>query len=96
VVDVVRGERVEKELDAMIERRNRQRRKAEGGRRIEEAWAELERRYNARRSEEVRAARVVEYHRSQAVSLRATLEALIAHHKTQAERLCETETTKGA
>jgi hypothetical protein len=43
VVDVVRGERVEKELDAMIERRDRQRRKAEGGRRIEEAWAESER-----------------------------------------------------
>jgi hypothetical protein len=35
--------------------------------------------YNARRSEEVRAARV-DYHRGQAVRLRAVLEDLIASH----------------
>ena len=70
-MDVAQGEMVEKELTAFIGKRDKQRRKVEGERGAEEAWTESERRYNARRSEEMRAARV-EYHRGQAVSLRAS------------------------
>jgi hypothetical protein len=55
-VDVVaRGEWVEKELTAFIAKRDKQRRRAEGERRTEEAWAESERRYDARRRRQNRA-----------------------------------------
>jgi len=46
-VDVARGELVEKELDAMIERRSRRRDPDEE----HELWKESVRRYNARRRE---------------------------------------------
>jgi hypothetical protein len=52
--DISRSEKVE--LDAMIRRRDDARRKEEGDRPAEEMWAESERRYFARRSEENRAA----------------------------------------
>ena len=84
-MDVARGELVEKELDAMIERRASKEPDLDER---EEIYAESVRRYGARRSEEVRAARV-EYHRGQAARLRAVLGALVEEHETQAERLCE-------
>ena len=89
-MDIARGELVEKELDAMIERRSRQVDPDEQ----EEIWKESLRAYNARRDEEMRAARV-EYHRGQAVRLRAVLEALVARHEEQAEKLMDVQ-SKGA
>jgi hypothetical protein len=89
-MDVARGEMVEKELDAMIVRRSRQKDPDEES----ELWKESVRRYNTRRQEEMRAA-WGEYHRDQAERHRRTLEDLITHHETQAARLCESETTKG-
>jgi hypothetical protein len=49
-VDIARGEMVERELDAMIERRSRQKDPDEE----HELWQESVRRYNARRREENR------------------------------------------
>jgi hypothetical protein len=54
-MDVAQGDLVEKELTAFIERRDKQRRRAEGERRAEEAWAKSERRYDGRRRREYRA-----------------------------------------
>jgi hypothetical protein len=51
-VDIAKGEMVEKELDAMIERRSR---KEPDPDKREELWKESVRRYNARRQEELRA-----------------------------------------
>jgi hypothetical protein len=51
-VDIARGEMVEKELNAMIERRSRQKDPEEAS----EAWQESVRRYNVRRREENRLA----------------------------------------
>ena len=84
-MDVAHGERVEKELDAMIERRAR---KGEVDLdEQEELWKESVRRYNARRREENRLA-WHQYHQGQAERLRRTVEPLIAFHETQAARLC--------
>jgi hypothetical protein len=49
-VDTVHGEMVEKELDAMIERRSRQKDPEEES----ELWRESVRRYNARHRQELR------------------------------------------
>jgi hypothetical protein len=68
-MDVARGELVEKELDAMIERRFRQKDPEEAS----EAWQESVRRYNARRREENRLAGC-EYFSRLAWSLRARAE----------------------
>ena len=81
-MDIARGEMVEKELDAMIVRRSRQKDPEEG----HELWKESVRRYNARRREELRAA-WCEYHQDQAARHRAVLEALIARREAEAERL---------
>jgi hypothetical protein len=81
-MDVTRGELVEKELDAMIERRSRQKDPDEE----HELWRSSVTAYNARRSEELRAA-WCEYHQGQAARHRAVLEALIARHEAAAERL---------
>ena len=51
-MDIARGEMVERELDAIIERRSRQKDPEEAS----EAWQESVRRYNARRREENRLA----------------------------------------
>jgi hypothetical protein len=85
-VDIVQGERAEAELTAFIERRTRK-----GGAdpdEREELWKESVRRYTARRDAEMRA-QWCEHHRGQAARLRAVPEALIAHHETQAAKLCE-------
>jgi hypothetical protein len=82
-VDIARGEMVEKELNAMIERRSRK-----GEVDIDEfdpGYMESVRRYNARRREEMRA-EWCEHHQGQAARLRLTLEALIADHEEQAEK----------
>ena len=52
--DIGRGEAVEHELTAFIERRHEQRVKTEGERQLEEAWRESERREEQRRREENR------------------------------------------
>jgi hypothetical protein len=78
---------VDAELDRLISCRASQNRRPDPDEQ-EELWKASVRNYNARRDAEIRAARV-EYHRGQAVRLRATLEALISHHEAQAARLCE-------
>ena len=87
-MDVTRGEMVEKELDAMIERRAR---KGEvDPDEQEELWKESVRRYNARRREENRLA-WHQYHQGQAERLRRTVGPLIAFHEESAARLCGEE-----
>jgi hypothetical protein len=81
-MDIARGEMVEKELNAMIERRSRQKDPDEES----ELWKASVRAYTARRREEMRAA-WCEHHRGQAARLRTTLEALIARHEDEAARL---------
>ncbi len=82
-MDIARGELVEKELDAMIERRSR---KGEVDTdEFDPGYMESVRRYNARRREEMRA-EWCEHHRGQAVRLRTTLQALIEHHERETER----------
>jgi hypothetical protein len=78
------GEAVEKELDAMIERRSRQ--KDVDPDEQEEIWKASVRAYTARRREEMRAV-WCEHHQGQAERLRAVLEELIAHHEEQAAKL---------
>jgi hypothetical protein len=91
-VDIARGEMVEKELNAMIERRSR---KGEVDTdEFDPGYMESVRRYNARRREEMRA-EWCEHHQGQAVRLRAVLEELIAHHEEQAAKLMEDQ-PKGA
>jgi hypothetical protein len=80
-MEIARGELVEKELDAMIERRSRKKDPDEQ----EELWKASVRAYTARRREEMRAA-WCQHHEGQAARLRTTLEALIARHEEQAER----------
>jgi hypothetical protein len=90
VMDISRGELVERELDAMIECRSRQKDPDEE----HELWRQSVARYCARRREEMRAA-WREYHQSQAARHRAILESLIARHEDEAARLEATE-PKGA
>jgi hypothetical protein len=87
-MDIAHGEIVEKELDAFIERRSRKGDVDPDER--EELWQKSVRAYTARRREEVRAA-WCQHHEGQAVRLRATLEALIAHHEEQAAKLMDTQ-----
>ena len=81
-MDVAQGEKVEKELDAMIERRSRQKDPEE----TSEAWQESVRRFNEKRRQMAR----LEWHAfhcGQAERHRRTLEGLINYHETQAKRL---------
>ena len=82
LVNIARGEMVEKELDQMIEHRSRQKDPDEDS----ELWRESVRRYNARRREEMKAA-WCQHHQGQAARLGTTLEALIARHEAEADRL---------
>ena len=82
------GEAVEAELNRLIERRARN--GAVDRDEQEEIWRESVRRYTARRREEMRAA-WASYHEGQAERHRRTLQDLIAHHETQAAKLCEGE-----
>jgi len=80
------AEAVDEELGRLIQRRSR--RGGTDAQEREESWKASVRRYNAARIEENRQA-WHEHHQRQAACLRATLETLIAHHETQAARLCE-------
>jgi hypothetical protein len=77
------AEMVEKQLDAMIQRKARKGDMDPDER--EELWQASVRRYHARREEELRAA-WCEQHQGQAARLRTVLEELIAGHEQQAER----------
>jgi hypothetical protein len=85
-VDITRGELVEKELDAMIERRSRQNDpEEESG-----LWKESLDAYSEKRRQMAR----LEWHRfhcGQAARHRAVLEGLIAHHEEQAAKLLDTQ-----
>jgi hypothetical protein len=82
-----RGE-VEKELDAMIERRARKGDVDPDEQ--EELWKASVRAYSRRRRAEMRAA-WASYHEDQAERHRRTLEDLISPHEAQAAKLCEGE-----
>jgi hypothetical protein len=88
-VDAVEhAEMVEKQLDAMIQRRARKEDVDPDER--EEIWKASVRAYTAREREEMRAA-WASYHEGQAERHRRTLQDLIAPHETQAAKLCEGE-----
>ena len=80
-MDIARGELVEKELDQMIERRSRQKDP-------DEEWRESVKRYE---EERLKVARLEwhAFHCGQAERHRATLQALIEHHESEAARLME-------
>jgi hypothetical protein len=83
-VDIARGELVEKELDQMIERRFRQKDPDEES----WLWQESVKRYE---EERLKVARLEwhAFHCGQAERHRATLQALIEHHESEAARLME-------
>jgi hypothetical protein len=81
-VNIARSEAVEADLNRLIVRRSRQKDPEVEN----ELWQESVRRYNARLQEERRAA-WCQHHQGQAARLRAVLEALIARHEAEAERL---------
>ena len=93
--EIATGERAEADLELFISRRDTQRRKDEGERRKEEAWAASERVHNARRAAENRAA-WLDFHRGQAERLRRNLAALVAHHEAAIVSLEVTEQTGDA
>jgi hypothetical protein len=74
---------VEKQHDAVIQRRSRKGDVDPDER--QELWQASVRRYHARREEELRAA-WCEHHQGQAARLRVVLRELIADHEQQAER----------
>jgi len=84
-VDVAHADTVDAELDRLISKRASQDRRPDPDEQ-EEIWKASVRLYNGRRREELRAA-WCEHHQGQAARLRATLEALIARHETQAALL---------
>jgi hypothetical protein len=83
---VEHAEMVEKQLDALNQRRSRKGDVDPDER--EALWQTSVRRYNARRREVMRAAWAF-YHEGQAERHRATLQALIEHHESEAARLME-------
>jgi hypothetical protein len=84
--DIARGEATEKELDRLIERRSRQKDPDLESK----LWKTSERRYNARKQEQLRN-EWCEYHQGQAARLRAVFESLIARHEEQAARLMDSQ-----
>jgi hypothetical protein len=81
-VDIARGELVEAELDAFIERRSRQRDPDEEN----ERWRESVRAYEEKRRQMTR----LEWHAfhcGQAERHRRTLQVLISYHEMRAQRL---------
>ena len=83
--DISKGEAVERELDAMIRRRDAHRRQTEGERLEEELYEPSVRAWRARQEAEKRSARF-EYHRGQADRLRRTMGELVAYHEAAAQR----------
>jgi hypothetical protein len=84
--DIASGAQVDGELDAFIERRHKERVKEEGERRLEEEWKESERRHAQTQRQQARLEWHL-HHQGQAERLRRTLEALIAHHEAEAQKL---------
>jgi hypothetical protein len=84
-VDISRSESVEHELNRLIERRHDQRTAEEWHKPSKELWQESVERYNAERDRQLRT-EWTEYHRGQAVRLRAVLESLIRDHERNAEK----------
>ena len=82
-MDVAHGEMVEKQLDAMIQRRTRKGELDPDER--EALWKASVRACNTRRREEMRAA-WCEHRQGQAARLRTALEALIADHEVMLAR----------
>jgi hypothetical protein len=82
------GDMAEKQLDLLIERRARKGEVDTDER--EELWKASVRAYTIRRRQEMSAA-WASYHEGQAERHRRTLQDLIAHHETQAAKLCEGE-----
>jgi hypothetical protein len=78
-VDIARGKMVDRELDAMIERRSS--REPDRDER-EELWKASVRAYTARREEELRAA-WCQHHQEQAARLRVVLEGLVSRHEAE-------------
>jgi hypothetical protein len=85
-VDIARGEMVEKELDAMIERRSRQKDPQEDS----DLWQESAKAYEEKRRQAARLEWHL-HHTAQAERLRRTLEALTSHHEEQAAKLTDIE-----
>ena len=83
LVDASRTEAADAELVRMIERRSRKGEIDPDA--LEPGYMESVHRYNARRREELDLERY-EYHRGQAVRLRAVLESLIREHERNAEK----------
>jgi ABC-type phosphonate transport system ATPase subunit len=89
-VDIARGEMVEKELGAMIERRSRQKDPQEDS----DLWQESAKAYEEKRRQMARLEWHL-HHTAQAERLRRTLEALASHHEEQAAKLAKVR-PKGA
>ena len=89
-MDIARGEMVEKELDALIERRSRQKDPDEES----ELWQASVRAYEEKRRQAARLEWHL-HHTAHAERLRRTLETLASHHEEQAAKLMEDE-PKGA
>jgi hypothetical protein len=89
-VNIARGEMVEKELDAMIERRSRQKDPQEDS----DLWQESAKAYEEKRRQMARREWHL-HHTAQAGRLRRTLETLASHHEEQAARLMDVR-LKGA
>jgi hypothetical protein len=89
-VDIARGEMVEKELNAMIERRSRQKDPQEDS----DLWQESAKAYEEKRRQMARLEWHL-HHTAQAERLRRTLEALASHHEEQAAKLAKVR-PKGA
>ncbi len=96
ILDTRKDEAVDQELDRLISRRASQDRRPDPDEQ-EELWKASVRAHNARIRAEHRAA-WYGWHLDQAERHRRTLEDLIAHHETQAARLCRepSEATEGA
>jgi hypothetical protein len=84
-VDISRSESVEHELNRLIARRHNHRTAEERHKPSEELWQESVERYKAERDRQLRT-EWTEYHRGQAVRLRAVLESLIRDHERNAEK----------
>ncbi len=85
MLDPVKVEAAEKQIDSFIASRARERSEAN---RIEAAWAETTRRYNEKRRREHREL-WLDFHLGQAERLRRTMTALIESHEKAAAQLLE-------
>jgi hypothetical protein len=90
VDSVEQGERVERDLDAFIEKRHDQRVREEGERRTLEEWQVSERLYAARKSR-ARALDWYHYHLERAVGAERNGAEIAASHRIKAARILRTD-----